>query len=347
MKRILTTLLMLVGLMGLVTATSFAQTVPQNGLVTTTLSAAVTTTRATTLTVSSATGWTASTFPGNLFYAYVDHEAMVVRAISGTTITVDRGVAGTSATTHASGAAIFTGAAGQGSYSNNGNSFVTGGPFVQSNGMGAGFFYGSCTRTAQSTLPLINLNTGQFIDCNGGVWIQGTNPADSGKDGLIGPCNIPIGSVAYASVGTNTSDVNNKRMVSSVYVPRTGLYSGIQFLQGGTATTDNITAGLYDASGVMIANTGATGVLVATANTFKNLPFVNLGTKVVVVGPAMYFVGLTGNGATAGAYQTVPTLTFKNILSQGTTSITFGTFPNFVVPTTFTADLAPIFCFSN
>ncbi len=68
----------------------------------TTLSAAITTTGATTLTVTSA-----SAFPATgTFRVLVDSELMSVTGVSGTTFTVTRGVEGTSAATHTSGATI-------------------------------------------------------------------------------------------------------------------------------------------------------------------------------------------------------------------------------------------------
>jgi len=348
MKRILTTLLILVGLMGLVSTAN-----AQSNIIATTTSSAIADTRTTTFTITSATGWLASTFPGNLFYAYVDNEAMLIRAISGTTITVDRGVFSTAASPHKSGVVIVTGAAGSNNYLNNGQSFVTGGPFITANGANPALS-GSCTRSNQATLPVVAVNTGVWYNCDGGTWLVATSPSAGATvtpnvTPLVGACSIPIGSVAYASIGTNSADVANKRMTTSIFVPRTFFSTGLQVLQGGTATTDRITVQLADASGKVIVSGAAAGTLLSGANTFASIPWAlnrNGGTQTLTLipGPALYFASIVGNGATAGAYQTVPTLTFKDVLSQGTTSITFGGFPDFTPPTTFTADLAPVVC---
>ena len=327
-----------------VQATAFSQTQPTF----TTLSAAVADERTTRLTVTSATGFVASNQATGLDYGlFVDNEFMRITAVSGTTITVERGQARTNATAHKSGARVFVGQFG----SQRQSSTQTGGPFIQSP------LYGSCTRTTGTILPLIQVNPttlgGQALyDCNNGKWIKATLFDDQPQSPLVGPCSVPIGSVAYASFGTNTADVANKRMSTSIYVPVTGIYTGVQFLQGGTATTDNITFGLFDAGGKPIANAGATGVLLATADTFKAVPFTagssgNAQTLTIVPGPANYFISLNANGSTAGAIRTVAVSTFKNVLSAGTTSVTFGTFVAFTPPTTFTADLAPIGCFYN
>lgn len=67
-----------------------------------TLSAAITTTGATSCTVTSATGFPSS---GN-FRMLVDSEIMIVTAVAGSTFTITRGAEGTTAATHANGAAV-------------------------------------------------------------------------------------------------------------------------------------------------------------------------------------------------------------------------------------------------
>ena len=271
---------------------------------------------------------------------------MRITAVSGTTITVTRGQASTNATPHKSGATVFVGPSGSQAAPGNAN---PPGPFIQT------AMQGSCTPSLYPVNPLIQVNGGNpkvqqgMYYCNGSQWVFGLLPDDTPKDGLIGGCSISVGSVAYASVGTNSTDIANKRMTTSFYLPRTGIFTGLQYLSGGTATTDNATTQIADASGNILATSAAAGTLVATANTFQPIAFALNGagaaqTKTLLVGPALYFASVVGNGTAAGFYQTVPTLTFKNILSQGTTSITFGTFPSFTVPTTFTADLAPVMC---
>lgn len=69
---------------------------------TSTLSAAIVSTSATTLAVTSATGFPAT----GTFRVLVDAEIMQVTGVSGTTFTVVRGVEGTTAATHSSGATI-------------------------------------------------------------------------------------------------------------------------------------------------------------------------------------------------------------------------------------------------
>lgn len=156
--------------------------------------------------------------------------------------------------------------------------------------------------------------------------------------------NIPIGSVAYASVGTNTADVNGQLWITDILVPNNIVCTAIGFLQGGTATTDNVLAAIYDAGGNRLGNSATAGVTLATANTFAER---TLLTAVQLFGGNRYFVAIQGNGTAAGAIQTIPTLTFVGVLA-GVLAGAFGTVPaSIVVPTTFTAGQGPIVYLKN
>lgn len=151
--------------------------------------------------------------------------------------------------------------------------------------------------------------------------------------------NIPIGSVAYASVGTNTTDVNGQLWITEVFVPWNQVVSTIGFLQGGTATTDNVLVALFDGGGNRLTTSALAGVTLSGANTFAER---TLLASVQLYGPNSYFVAVQGNGTAAGAIQTIPTATFVG-LKAGVISGTFGTVPaQIVVPTTFTAGQGPV-----
>ncbi len=151
--------------------------------------------------------------------------------------------------------------------------------------------------------------------------------------------NIPIGSVAYASVGTNTADVAGQLWITDIFVPSNMVCTAIGFLQGGTATTDNVLAAIYDGAGNRLGNSNTAGVVLATANTFAER---TLLTPVQLFGPNFYFVAIQGNGTAAGAIQTIPTLTFVGV-KAGVLSGAFGTVPATISPpTTFTAGQGPI-----
>jgi hypothetical protein len=107
------------------------------------------------ITVASATG-IQSTYPASGLY--IDLEYFAVTAVSGTSITVKGGQAGTVQATHPSGAKVWIGPQGQT------------GPFFSGPGNSRPIQGGSCTANANLYLPLINVLTGQIYNCVGSLW---------------------------------------------------------------------------------------------------------------------------------------------------------------------------------
>ena len=84
-------------------------------------------------------------------YAYVDRELMRITAVRGTTADVQRGYAGGgAASAHAAGTLVHLG---------------PGAAFASTDATG------SCTATAERSLPHINTTTGRLWDCEGGTWL--------------------------------------------------------------------------------------------------------------------------------------------------------------------------------
>lgn len=149
--------------------------------------------------------------------------------------------------------------------------------------------------------------------------------------------NIPIGSVALASLGTNTTDINGQVWISSLQLPVDKAITGIGCLQGGTATTDKTIFSLYNSAGTLLANSAVAGTLLSGANTFQRQAF----TSVYTAPAGLYYVGVQGNGTTAGSIRTIAASTFLQV-ATAVASGTFGTLPAITPPTTFTADSGPI-----
>lgn len=178
--------------------------------------------------------------------------------------------------------------------------------------------------------------------------VSGT-PAVSG--GKLRFASIPIGGVAYGSLGTNTTDIAGQLWITDIFIPIEKLITKIGFLQGGTATTDNFMVAIYDSLGNLIANSAVAGAVLSGANTFQeqtllipsNNPTIYGGAaQLILPGPAQYFIAVQGNGTAAGAIRTVATATYVDVLG-GVLAGTFGTMPAKITPiTTFTADKAPI-----
>lgn len=150
--------------------------------------------------------------------------------------------------------------------------------------------------------------------------------------------NIPIGGVAYGSLGTNTTPVAGTVYVSSFQLPVDMVSAtGIACLNGGTAATDKLLYSIYNAStGALIASTAVAGTTAANADTFQALAF----TAVQDLNAGSYFLGWQTNGTTT-RFRTIATATYIT-LASGSATGTFGTLPAITPPTTFTADKAPI-----
>jgi len=162
--------------------------------------------------------------------------------------------------------------------------------------------------------------------------------------------NIPVGSVALASMGTNTTDAI-QLWVTDILVPFNRIVKNVSILSGGTSTTDNWLWAIYDSFGYLVASSALTGQLLATANSWQTQPIAltyargtntsTAATQVALNGPQQYFIAVQGSGTTGGALQTVPAP--YQICAGSITAATFGTIPSSIaVPTTFTAGKAPI-----
>lgn len=150
--------------------------------------------------------------------------------------------------------------------------------------------------------------------------------------------NIAVGSVALASLGTNTTLVAGTLYVTSIFVPVTKVITGIGVLNGVTAGTDNGLVALFDASGHKVATSALAGALSAGANTFQERAFL---TPFTARGPATYLAAYQQNGTTA-TIRTIATATFLNAVGDAIAG-TFGTIPaDITPPTTLTADEGPI-----
>lgn len=177
-----------------------------------------------------------------------------------------------------------------------------------------------------------------------GIAPQGSAPSVAG--GAFQISNLPLGPVALASLGTNTTGVI-QMWLTEIWVPANRFATKVGILQGGTAGTDKVAATIYDSQGVLIASSAVAGTnLNSSANTFLELTITLDGAGgtiggVNLYGPGQYYVGVQINGTAAGDIQTVPVpyLICAGVVAAGV----FGTFPATVVtPKTFTAGQGPI-----
>ncbi|KKM63481.1 hypothetical protein LCGC14_1511060, partial [marine sediment metagenome] len=177
----------------------------QATLTSTTLSAAVTDTSGRTLTVASATDFAVDSL------LYVNHEAMVITAVSGTVISVTRGAAGTKASTHQSATTVYVGV--QYYFSSTDRS-------------------GSCTSTNEVVLPVINVSNGNLYTCSDSQWaLQKT----------FGTIEAPFGT--HVKINTVAGN-KNVRIQSRTYTYTGGGITGVQIKPGIGATTTHEIKGI-------------------------------------------------------------------------------------------------------
>lgn len=217
-RRILFSVLALALVVGVGRPASAQATLTQ-----TTLSAALNNT-ATSFNVASASGAAAG------YIVYVDREAMRVNSVSSNTLTVQRGVNGTSAQAHAASAVAFLDQ--------------------------AQYFYntdmsGTCTATNQVVLPHINVTSGQIAQCVNGRW-QGQAGSYLPFTGAVYP-RTPVVNVAYTAKYTDVIIAYTSLSAArSVTLPSAVGMAGKVFIikdEDGLAATYNITVvGTIDGS---------------------------------------------------------------------------------------------------
>ncbi len=179
----------------------------QTTLTQTALSAAITATNDNTITVISAT-----TFAAGTTHAVIDAEEMAVVSVSGTTIGVVRGINGTRATTHASGAVVYVGSP----------------TYFDSVGR-----YGSCTATNERVLPIIVPTEGKYYTCSSSQWVSALLTSRGGylmmqaTSGGV-PTTYSCGSTAGSSNCANTSTGHTAKIWSG----RASLTAGTAVISG-------------------------------------------------------------------------------------------------------------------
>jgi hypothetical protein len=147
---------------------------------------------------------------------------------------------------------------------------------------------------------------------------------------------VPIGSVAYGSMGTNTTMVAGTHYRAEIFINRRVTLSGISVLNGATVGTNKGIAYLYDSNGALVANSALAGATTAGANAFQTYAF----TANVTVEPGQYFIVYQTDGTT-DTIRTIAASTFIDAMT-GSAVGTFATALNFTPPTTITADKGPI-----
>lgn len=289
----------------LLAANGYAQT----AMTQTTLTVAVGL-RDSTISVASATNVAA----GGIVFA--DKEAFAVTAINTATLVADvrRGVSGTKAATHAAGVVAYAGTP---------DKFGSSDPS------------GSCVAAAQRVLPLVIPSTGHIAACIDSQWAVFDPGVYAYKSAYY---SAPLGSVAYGSVGTETTQVAGTSFCANIDLPGSKLLTGLKVLNGATVGTNKWRSYLYPHGGATvaaIASSAAAGANTSGADALQALAF----SATIIVPPGRYWGCIQGNGAT-DKLRTVAASTFVDLLGDSFTG-TFGTALTLTPPTTLEANKAP------
>lgn len=146
-------------------------------------------------------------------------------------------------------------------------------------------------------------------------------------------------SLTSLTAGTDKTPVSGTRYSCSIFIPHNMTMTGIGYLIGSVGGTDKAIVELHDADGTLLANSALAGVTVGTLATFQEIPFT---APVEIIGPGWYYLSVTMNGTTARLRTIATALGISQTALTKSATGTFGTVGALTVPTTFTADVAPI-----
>lgn len=144
---------------------------------------------------------------------------------------------------------------------------------------------------------------------------------------------------ALSGAGTSITGSATVAYVSQFYMPVNATLTGIAILNGATVGTDKYIVAIANSSGTILANSALAGTLSVGATAWQKIPFT---ATYAAAGPAVYWIVVYKNGTTDN-FQAIPAAGAYAGLAGSVTSQTFGTIAALTLPTTFTADLGPIF----
>lgn len=126
--------------------------------------------------------------------------------------------------------------------------------------------------------------------------------------------------------------------LTQIWVPHNETITGVAVLNAATVGTNKYIVALFDSSGVPLANSNTAGALTAGASVYQQVAFT--GTY-AAKGPKTYWVGIYVNGTT-DRYFAIPTIGQSMGFAGSVSAQTFGIVTSVTLPTTFTADVAPV-----
>lgn len=187
------------------------------------------------------------------------------------------------------------------------------------------------------TVPFLGSDGKYTEDTSGLAYNDATNVLEAimhvkQADEPHGFANLQVASVVS---GTDTAFAATTHFITSLFLPVNKSLTGVAYLIGSVGGTDLALGALYAAGGTAVAQSATAGQTVGATATYQTLAFT---ATYAAKGPAMYYVGIQANGATAKVRTVPANLGFG--IHGGFATVTFGGTAA-AVPSTFTADLAP------
>lgn len=134
------------------------------------------------------------------------------------------------------------------------------------------------------------------------------------------------------TMGTDTTPVVTQTYIARVFIPANTQVTGASLLNG-SAVAGNVTAILYNASGVPIAQSASTAQ--AGIAGYQNIPF---ATAVNLRGPGLHYIGFQFD-STSARFRSHAAGVFTTLAQTGQT---YGTATTFTSPNSFTANVGPV-----
>ena len=149
--------------------------------------------------------------------------------------------------------------------------------------------------------------------------------------------NIPVGAVAYGSLGTAVSHVAGTIYVAEIEILQAKTITGIGILNAGTVGTSLGIVALYGPDGgTALATSALGGAASSGADAFQQYAFT---AALTIMNPGRYFIAFQANNATDNI-RCIAASTYLNFTKSFTGS--FGTIASLTVPTSTAADVGPI-----
>lgn len=145
-------------------------------------------------------------------------------------------------------------------------------------------------------------------------------------------------SVASASI----TDVSGKLWYSALQIPRTTIITKACIMKGAGTATDSVVLAIWDRLGNLLGTTATAGTALSGAASIYQC--IALTNAIVLAGPQTYYVGVQGNGTTAGQFAMYAAGGAPDLYPTGSqTGGTFGTVLPITSPAyTFTASVGPV-----